>query len=317
MPEICEVALTAQYLMTKLKDRFITGIRVVAGKYTHQNLSGKNLISEHKPLKVIKIDSKGKFMWFELEDNNHKERKIYILNNFGLTGEWSFHEDKSDRVIFDIETEPNSKSNKAYELHYADSRNFGLLQITDNYQILKDKIDKLAPDLLKTNFTAENFIDWVHDYLKKSKKRKDVPIVKALLRQDKKDGIVSGIGNYLSSEILYRAKISPYTPVGKLSDQNLRTLANTIKRVIKLCYMSNITGYMKKLTNFVQKHEKKVKEGIFPDYHPDVKLKKDEKFEFLVYNRDEDKYGNKVEKDTIDGTRTTYWVHIIQNNIWY
>lgn len=312
MPEVCEVILTSQYLTTKLKNRYITGIHIVAGKYKRFPLLDKELIAKHKPLKIIKINSKGKFMWFELEDQNQKD--IYILNNFGLTGEWSFHNDKSDRVLFDIETHPNDpdKNNK-YTLHYADARNFGLLQITDNHKTLDNKINKLAPDVLKSNFTTNDFIGWVHDYLKKSNKRNDVPIVRALLRQDKKDGIVSGIGNYLSSEILYRAKISPHTPVGNLTDNDLENLANAIKKVIKLCYMSNMTGYMKKLTDFVEKHKEKVKNGIFPDFHSDVQLAPNETFKYMVYGRNEDDLGNVVKKDIIESTRTTYWVPNIQS----
>jgi formamidopyrimidine-DNA glycosylase len=311
MPELPEVTLSGQYLISNLKNRYITGIHVIAGKYTHQTLPGKDLIAKHQPLKIINVDSKGKFMWFELKDPNNQD--IYIMNNFGLTGEWSFHDDKSDRVIFDIETHPgNPETNQKYKLHFSDARNFGLLQITDSRKVLNSKIDKLAPDLLKSNFTADDFVQWVHDYLRKSPKRKDVPIVAALLKQDKKDGIASGIGNYLSSEILYRAKISPYTPVGQLSDADLRNLANVIKRVVKLCYMSNTTGYMKKMADFVEKHKEKVEKGIFPDYHPDVHLQPSDTFEFLSYGRKQDNLGNKVERDVIAGTRTTYWVPAIQ-----
>lgn len=311
MPEVCEVVLTSQYLTTKLKNRYITSIRVVAGKYTHQTLSGRDLIAKHKPLKITKIDTKGKFMWFELRDPNGIY--IYIMNNFGLTGEWSFKNDKSDRVLFDIETHPDDPDkNKKYVLHYADARNFGLLQITHDKQVLDNKINKLAPDFLKTNFTTNEFIAWVNKYLQKSPKRKDVPIVVALLKQDKKDGIGSGIGNYLSSEILYRAKISPHTPVGKLTHEQLVMLSNKIKYVLKLCYMSNITGYMKKLSDFVEQHRIKVEEGKFPNYHPDIHLKPDETFEFMVYGREEDDYGNKIIRERIDAQRDTYWCPKVQ-----
>ena len=149
--------------------------------------------------------------------------------------------------------------------------------------------------------------------MKVSKKRKDVPIVKALLRQDLKDGIGSGIGNYLSSEILYRAGISPHRTVGSLDKDELTVLSHTIKYVTKLCYMSNITGYMKKLTDFVKKHKDLVDRGKFPDYHPDITVPKNQTFEFLVYGRDVDNQGNRIEKDTIDPTRTTYWVPDVQS----
>ena len=275
-----------------------------------KKLPGKELINKYKPLKVISINTKGKLMWFELRSNDNQD--IFIINNFGLTANWSFYTDKSDRIIFDIETHPDQpEKNKKYKLHYSDARNFGLMQITNNRQILDDKINKLAPDLLKSNFTPQDFKRWVNEYLSKSSKRRDVPIVKALLRQDKKDGIASGIGNYLSSEILYRSKISPYTKVGDLTDAQLTTLANTIKYVVKLCYMSNITGYMKKLAHFIPKHKEQVRKGVFPNYHPDIKLNADQ-FAFLVYARKEDDLGNKVERDNIETTRTTYWVPAVQ-----
>lgn len=311
MPEICEITITAQYLLTKLKGRYITNIHIIAGKYTHMILKGKDLIQEYQPLKIINIDNKGKLMWFVLEDS--KGNNVYIINNYGLTGEWSFYSDKNDRIVFDIATDPyDMKKNKDYKLYYGDARNFGLIQITDSRKVLDDRIDKLAPDVLKTNFTDQEFISWINDYLKKSSKRKNVPIVKALLQQDKKDAIISGIGNYLASEILYRAKISPYTHVGDLTQDQLIRLANTIKYTTKLCYLSNITGYMKKLANFVPKHIKLVEEGIFPNYHPEIKIPKNETFKFLVYGRKEDDLGNQVKRDIIVPPRATYWVPNIQ-----
>lgn len=315
MPEICEVTLTAQYLLTKLKNRYITGMTIVAGKYTHSPLPGAGLINKYSPLKIIDINTKGKVMWFELKDKTNKD--VYIINNFGLTGEWSFYEDKNDRVIFDIETnidysnKNKDNDNKKYKLHYSDPRNFGLLYITDDKGILEERIDKLAPDLLKNDFSEAEFIKWVEDYISVSPKRQNVQIVIALMKQNKKDGIGSGIGNYLSSEILYRAKISPHRKIGDLSKKELKTLANTIKYVTKLCYMSNVTGYMKKLKTFMKTHAEKVSKGVYPNYHPDVNVNNDT-FNFLTYGRDEDDLGNKVVADNIEGTRNTYWVPKVQ-----
>ena len=111
MPEICEITLTAQYLLSKLKNRYITGIHVIAGKYTHTELIGKKLISKHQQLKIINVNNKGKLMWIELQNPNGED--IFIINNFGLTANWSFYTDKSDRIIFDIETHPDQpKKNK-------------------------------------------------------------------------------------------------------------------------------------------------------------------------------------------------------------
>ena len=310
MPEICEVTLTSQYLQTKLLGRYITGVRVVEGRYTHEQLKGIDLICRHRPLRVLKIDSKGKFMWFELE--GPLEQGVYILNNFGMTGEWSFKSGDHDRVVFDVETEPdNVERNKHYKLYYSDSRNFGLLEITTRRDTLENRVAKLAPDLLKTNFTDDDFVRWVRDYLAKSSRRRSVPIVRALLRQDKKDGIASGIGNYLSSEVLYRAGISPHTAVGDLTEERVRRLAQAIRYIVKQCYIDNITGYMVKLETFLPKHREKVKAGVLPEYHPDVQVT--ETFHFRVYGREEDDEGNAVVAERIEPTRTTYWVPAVQS----
>ena len=310
MPEVCEVALTAQYLLTKLKGRYITALKVVGGKYMRLPLPGLDLISQNSlPLEIINIHTKGKFMWFELLGN---DQRLFIFNHFGMTGEWSFKKDSNDRIILDIETDPNNVINKKYKLHFADQRNFGKFEISDDEKRLQEKIQSLAPDILKTNFTSDQFLSWIKKYIEKSNKRSKVPIVKVLMRQNIDDGICSGIGNYLSSEILYRAKISPFRQIGSLSEDEIKVLAFTIKRVVKLCYISNITGYMTKLSHFVEKHKEKVDSGIFPNYHPDIKLESGETFKFLVYRRKEDDFGNPVKVDVIIKPRSTYWVPNVQ-----
>lgn len=305
MPELCEVALTAQYLLTKLKNKYITNAEIVAGKYKKHELKGINYLINKKN-KIINIDTKGKFMWFELKDEN--DRNLYILNWFGLTGDWTFENSSMSRVIFTI----NNDNNKT-KLYFNDQRNFGILQITHDKKILDDKLNSLAPDLLKTNFSVQQFHKWFTDYLEKFPKRKHIKIVALLMKQDIDDGIVSGIGNYMSSEILYRAKILPNREIGKLTDADIDRLAKTIKMVVKMCYLTNKTGYMQDFEDFVDEHLEGVKKGIYPNYHPDIPLKSVPEFEFLVYKLKKDKYGNPVSTENIIPMRTTYFVKNVQN----
>lgn len=309
MPELCEVVLTAQYLLSKLKNKYITNIHVTSGKYTHTTLKGLELLKEKN--EIIDIDTKGKFMWFTLRDPNGE--LIYLLNWFGLTGEWSFKTSKSDRITLEIETQPtNNELNKKYNLYFSDQRNFGIIEVTKNKSILDKKLDSLAPDFLKSNFSNEQFLEIYKNFIKKYPKKASAPIVKILLEQDVGKGIGSGLGNYLTAEILYRAKISPYRELKSLSDEEILKLSETIKLVVKMCYMTNKTGYMIKMLDFVDIHKEKVIEGIFPDYHPDIPLDTLGNFEFLVYRQKKDKLGNIVQADNIALGRTTYWVKAIQ-----
>ena len=64
-----------------------------------------------------------------------------------LTGEWSFHSSKNDRIILVIE----DKKGKHYNLYFSDPRNLGILSITNNKKKLDDELIHLAPDYLKNN----------------------------------------------------------------------------------------------------------------------------------------------------------------------
>jgi len=74
MPEVCEVALTAEILHAKMKGKIITGFDFFAGRYGPDRTKPKGYDEFIKflPLKVHKIDSKGKFLWFDLV-NEEKE----------------------------------------------------------------------------------------------------------------------------------------------------------------------------------------------------------------------------------------------------
>jgi formamidopyrimidine-DNA glycosylase len=315
MPEGPEVCILAQYLSTKLKDRLMGKLTILSGKYYSKfDLTNKELLSgsENDGLYIIeKIDSKGKLMFFVLK-NNKTNAYIYLTSHLGMGGFWSFKSDESnDRLKIEIK---NTNNDKKYYLIYNDPRNFGNINILTNKNIFEQKLNNLAPDALKTDFNNILFIKWVKEFLKKSSKRSNMYIANVLKEQTTKLGIVSGIGNYLMAEILYDAKISPFRTIGSLTNIDLNTLAQSIKYIIKLSYYNNTTGYMTNFADFIKIHKQKIDDNKYPNYHPDIILKKTDKFEFKIYGKDLDPLGNIVEKDiTIDKQgRTTHWVPAIQ-----
>lgn len=303
MPELCEVIFLSMYLFKKLKKKKLKNIEVLKGRYTHQKMNGLDEIKEVLPLRVIRINSKGKFLWFELKDKNNNN--WYLLNTLGLTGYWDTDMDNiSNRVMFEFESD---KTNERY--YYVDARNFGTLEFTSDINKLNNKLEKLAPDFLKENLNYDIMRERISELL--SKKRKEREIVKILMSQDKGEGLGSGLGNYLTAEILYKAKISPYRKLSSLSDDEIKNLTDSIKYITKQCYTNNKTGYMELFDeNTLKKHYKKVKEEIYPNYHSDIKIKED--FDFNVYGLEKDKYGNTIKADKIIPGRTTYWVPKIQ-----
>ena len=130
--------------------------------------------------------------------------------------------------------------------------------------------------------------------------------------QNKGETVGSGIGNYIAAESMYEAKLSPYRTLNSLTKKEIESLNQAIKKIIKISYISNKVGYMECLEDYIEKHKEQVKEGKFPDYLPEIKIKKGEEIEFKVYQKTEDKLGNKVIADKIITGRTTYWVPNIQ-----
>lgn len=301
MPEGPEITLLSQYLTSKLKNKTLNKINILGGKYKRTGLKNIDDI-QNKNYKIVDINSKGKLMWFELENN------MCVTSHLGLAGFWSFDENDSDKIRFIIS---NSKG-KEYTLCYQDPRNFGNIEILTKLE-LNNKLSLLADDALKTNFTNKEFELIVTNYLSVSSARKNQYIFKVLMNQQKKDGLLSGLGNYLMPEILYDCKINPARKIGTLTSTEINNLANSIRCIIKLSYYNNSTGYMTNFGDFIETHKKGVNSGKYPDYHSSVKLGVDDKFEFKVYQQKKDPLGNIVEANKeLNPGRTTYWVPKVQ-----
>lgn len=307
MPEGPEVVITIQYLINNIKNSIITNLNVISGRYTHQDLKGKKLLQNNN-YKIINIHSKGKFIWFELQKNN---KKLYILNTLGMSGHWGFDKHNSNRVVFTFKKNNNDNAKK-YSLYFTDQRNFGTLEITDDYTIVSKKLDKLGIDLLKTKLKTNELSEHIQEFIDKNKTRKfNTNIVKILMSQEKNKGIGSGIGNYLCSEILYDAKISPHRTLISLNIKEVDKLSFSIKKVMKNAYVYNVIGYMKAFDNFMKNHKSDIKKKVYEDYHNDIKIN-DKEFIFKVYQQDKDLKGNNVKSEIIFNKRTTWWVPKLQ-----
>ena len=279
MPEVSEVALTVDILDKYVTNKKLSFIVIKSGRYTKKPPESLKEFEKNLPMKLVKVDSMGKFMWFEFKTVDGDD--WYMWNTLGLTGMWSITEPPNFRVAFLF--------NKRI-IYFSDTRNFGTIKFSNDITALGKKIKELTPDFLKTpNFSLVK----IQTY--------KIPIIKILMDQHK---VGSGLGNYLTAEILYRAKISPWRLGSKISNQELIKLKYWIKYVVKLAYVDNHTGYMTNLESEANKIKRK-------KYHPGIKLK-EKTFQFMVYRCKTDPYGNKVKADEIIKGRTTYWVPKIQ-----
>ena len=166
MPENAEIALTAEILIKYFKNKELNSFDFIGGRYTKKQADGFEEFSAALPLKVKNIDSKGKFLWFDLVDPNNKSKHWYIWNTFGLTGMWSLFEPNYVKAIL---TFSNNKT-----AYYSDLINYGTFKFSNSKDDLEKKLAQLGPDFLK-----EDDIDFY-----KIKKYK-IPIIKILMDQKK------------------------------------------------------------------------------------------------------------------------------------
>jgi DNA-formamidopyrimidine glycosylase len=259
------------------------------GKYRDKVPPHFREFEEQLPMKIKGVKCQGKFIYFgfqkvkDLSDKSEKggEKKNYYMgNSLGMTGVWemSNFDDKSSispkHLCMTLVTDRGL-------FEFIDQRHFGCVHFYMNREELKAKLSTIGPDFLNSEISESKFIEL---YRKKGKRN----IVTALMDQK----LVSGVGNYIKSEALYRAKISPHRTIGELSDEELGKLYQAIRKVSRSSY----------------KHG-----GMSQENYVDLDGKQGEYVNYLqVYRRKKDPKGRKVVREETKDKRSTFWVPDVQ-----
>ena len=217
---------------------------------------------------MLGVGVKGKLIFWIL-NNDH-----ILLNTLGMTGHWSHEKVKYARLRFDFDT--------GDPVYFADTRNFGTLKFVKGGNKLKQKLASLGPDMLSDAVTYSQFEEALD-------KKRHWAVCKALMDQS----VVSGVGNYVKAESLYRARISPHRTVGSLNSTELRALFVAVKEVLVSSY--NLQGAS--IRDYKNIDESQGKATTL----------------FQVYGKSHDQLGNQVVKEETADKRVTHWVPTLQN----
>jgi formamidopyrimidine-DNA glycosylase len=284
MPEVIEIRKFANFLKEYMLNKKIKNIIIHKGRYKkYEPFPLYNKIVKDLPLKVIDIKTKGKFLYFILE------KGYYLYSTLGLRGGWTYYNNKTKKFIFPklIDYIPNEKMEQYQKtalnhlniefnipcgkIYYYDNLSFGTMKVVDKKNNLNKKLRELAPDIMNIDTTLELYKEQL-----KKKKYEDKPI--GLVLMDQK--FISGIGNYLRSDILWLSKINPYTKVKELNDE----------QIYKIYYNSKLLTW----GDYDFKEAIKLKIIKKTD-----KLPRDYKRNFFVYMQKEDIYGNPIVKEEL------------------
>jgi len=299
MPEINEVRRYADFLSLHLKNKEITEINILNGRYKkHRPFELYNELKKNLPIKLLDVKTKGKFLYMVF-DNNY-----FIFSTLGLSGGWTFLDNKTNKYRHPTILEYVGKENmdsylnsalnhlnvefktKEGSIYFYDTLSFGTLKVIKDEKELNKKLNTIGPDIMDETTT----IDLFKERLMK-KEKQEIGI--ALMNQK----LISGVGNYLRADILWLSKISPFRKVNKLSDNEFKLIYHNVK-------VLTWGDYDKK---YAIKHKIITKKD---------KLPSDYKRDFFIYYQDTDIYGNKVTKEELfEGSqkRFIYWVKGYQN----
>lgn len=205
MPESAEVKLISEYLSHKLLDKTVVDIQI-SEFFSKKIPKGLEIFKLSLPLQCSKIETKGKFISANFV--NHRTH-ICFLNNLGMSGNWTTDDKKHNHVTFILQD--------GSKVHYNDPRKFGNLNFLTHGELFK-KLETVGLDIL-SEFIRTGYYNTgalVYQFRKRNKDN----ICKILMDQT----ILSGIGNYIKAEVLYRCKISPLRTVKELTDKQINDI---------------------------------------------------------------------------------------------
>lgn len=267
IPEGAEVKVIGEGLAKLVSGKDLIGVTPLSGRFLKKPIEGYDPNPILWPQRVAGVGVKGKFIYWIFDNGT------FLFNTLGMTGGWSPTIRKHSRVRFEFDD--------GTMVYFNDMRNFGTMKFTKGKKSLLDKLNGLGPDMLSENVTTEQFRDRLAMH-------PDLTLAEVLMAQ----GVISGVGNYVKAESLYRAGLSPHRTVLTLKDDDYENLCNSVKEVLRLAYNDNGAS----IRDYVQTNGEKGEATL----------------EFKVYGLKHDPLGNEVIRENTKDGRVTHWCPAIQ-----
>ena len=228
MPELPEVELVKRSLTSliglEIKD-VVLSQTVIDGHKNNRLTIVRESIDDFlkvKNTKIVNIKRRGKYMYFELIND---DEMFYMISHLGMSGGFFIvnHLDEITETNYKKHWHVQFKLSSGQILVYSDIRRFGEIRTIknlDDFLPFKD----MAPEY--TEETAKNYFV---ETLKS--KRYENSFIKAIIMDSK---IIPGVGNIYASEALYRSGILPTRRVKNISKKRLELLFDKIVEVFEL-----------------------------------------------------------------------------------
>ena len=221
MPELPEVETVRRGLLPALEGARLE--RVQARRPDLRFPLPQGFVQRLTGARVEALDRRAKYLLARLDRGDTLVMHLGMTGRFEIEGsdrsrpgvfrQAASHEDKHAHIVFDTDT--------GRRITYFDARRFGYMDLIATDELARHAwFAGLGPEPLGPDFDAEHL--WLAFEGK-------VQNVKATLLDQR---IVAGLGNIYVCEALYRARISPLTPAGRISKARLERLTEAVREVL-------------------------------------------------------------------------------------
>jgi formamidopyrimidine-DNA glycosylase len=209
MPELPEVETIRRRLAPHLEGRVLTSVNILDARWA-QPLAPVELTDAVEGRRIERLSRRGKYFVMELED------EVFLLIHLRMTGTLLLDpapDTPYQRVIFTM--------SDGQEMRFCDPRRFGTGELALGAGALeaffagKVGIEPLGPDLTGPR-------------LRELARGRRAPVKAFLLDQRH----IAGVGNIYADEALFRARIHPLRPAGKLTAAQCAALAESVQLVL-------------------------------------------------------------------------------------
>lgn len=345
-----DFALSFHFLNHYLSNSSLLSIspssKLLRSSSSPSNPSISNIPHSLFPLSITHLDFKNNLLWFTLSDNNNN--LYYLLFSLSPKSYWSFNLLKFNNLSNNISSSINSKSlakkynsssfkNKIlsrFHFHFKFSFNknnsFHFLYLIDpsfsstinffsSFSLLSNSLSTSTPSFLDS-FTFDSFLSRIKSFLLDKEfniipSKASTPIATVLSSNLIYKSIGSGLSSPLISEILYRSRISPFTPIFDIfSNPNLyKSLAFNIQYIVKLYFFtSSLSSFDPSIASWIKNFRSSLLfDTSHPSHiHPSVDINSNS-FKFFVYHKNKD-FLNFPVITNIFSSSLIYWAPDVQ-----
>jgi formamidopyrimidine-DNA glycosylase len=213
MPELPEVETIRRQLEPRVVGKSIADAEVLDPPWcaprrpseVEQALRGR---------RIAGVGRRGKYLIVELDSDRFLVMHLRMTGNFL----WVGPEDTEERPYLRFRMALDGGA----RLLFVDLRRFGTGIVLEGRGALDDYLSsRLGPEPLEESFTAE--------VLRRSARGRKAPVKAFLLNQQ----MIAGVGNIYADEALFRARIHPLKPAGRLRGEELQRLRDSIVDVLE------------------------------------------------------------------------------------